>query len=148
MTISAPAAPGCPACRYRLDVRARLCERCGRDISRPAATPVPAEVLALTFLADWLAYRTFVFSREVLHYGKAWFELLYLDRMDVWGLLGFQFVFFGCLIGVGVVLDRAVPERRAPSAGYLRIRTGLHLAMTLVCAVTAGVLLDLLWRLT
>ena len=147
VTISAPAAPGCPACRYRLDVRAKNCARCGRDISRPASTPVQAEVLALTLIADWLAYRTFVFAREVLHYGTAWFELLYFDRIDAYGLFGFQVLFFGCLIGAGVVLDRAVPERRAPSTRYLRIRNAIHLALTMVASVTAGITLDLIWRL-
>lgn len=147
VTISAPAAPGCPACRHRLDLRARNCARCGRDITRPASTPVQAEVLAMTLIADWLAYRLFMFSREVLHYGKGWIDLFRFDRFDAYALFGFQVLFFGSFVAVGLLLDRTVAERRNANARYLRIRNALHLAMTLVVSVTTGIVLDLFWRL-
>ena len=145
MALSAPTAPGCPACRLRLDTHRKRCARCGRTFTSPMAN-LQRETLALTIVADWLAYRTFVFSREVVQYGSAWWEMWYFDRGDMWALLAFQPVFFACLVAVGLVFERVVAERRDPSVRHLRLRNGLHLAFTMVASVTLAVSLDLLWR--
>jgi hypothetical protein len=104
------------------------------------------ETLALTIIADWLAYRTVVFAREAVQYGSAWWEMWYFDRGDMWGLLAFQPVFFACLVAVGLLFEGVVAERRDPSIRHLRVRTVLHLGFTLVASVTLAVSLDFLWR--
>ncbi|CAN5816978.1 MAG: hypothetical protein H0V06_06205 [Gemmatimonadetes bacterium] len=145
MALSAPTAPGCPACRYRLDTHRKRCAQCGRRFA-PGMANLQRETLALTIIADWLAYRTVVFAREAVQYGSAWWEMWYFDRGDMWGLLAFQPVFFACLVAVGLVFEGVVAERRDPSIRHLRVRTVLHLGFTLVASVTLAVSLDFLWR--
>lgn len=145
MALSAPPAPGCPACRYRLDTHAVRCVRCGRSFHRPTVD-MRGEVLLLTLVANWLAYRTFAFARGVLQDGGAWFELWHFDRADVWAFSAFQIAFFASLLAVGIVFERLITERRNAGVRDLRLRTVMHLAHTVVLSITLAVLLDLIWR--